>query len=170
MANEIYHKMAAALNSKFVEEEPLPKSKTALPAVTMPTDVALVEEKETVFEEQDFIKDEIHNTIDMLNDVMDILKSDLRQGSKYTGFDVFGNLAKAKISAISELGLYDKSIKAEERYEASENNEKTVTEQNITINMNGADMLDKILEYRNKQIMNSEVINTEVINEDEDVR
>ena len=159
MAYERFVKIANALNSTFVEEDSDTKllvneftsTEKCLPTVVEEkTNVpAIIEDKKNVFEEQDYVKEKLHKTIDMLDDVMSVLKRDLRQGSKASEFEAFGNLAKSTISAITELRTYDSIIKHEDQYD--ENVSKDATN-NVTINMNGADMLDRILEYRDKQV------------------
>jgi len=159
MANERFKKIANALNSSFVEED----SDTLLPVVaeTKVNLPAVVEEKKTVFDEQDYVKNKLHDTIDMLSEVMGTLKKDLRQGSKASEYESFSSLGKTVVSAINELRTYDTVVKHEENYDQNSMNETAQTS-NITINMNGADMLDRILEYRDKQVT---IIPTEISEE-----
>ncbi len=149
MANERFRKIANALNSSFVEED----SDSHLPVVaeTKPNLPAVVEEKKTVFDEQDYVKNKLHDTIDMMSEVMGTLKKDLRQGSKASEFEAFSSLGKTVVSAINELRTYDTVVKHEENYDQNAMGETAQTS-NITINMNGADMLDRILQYRDKQV------------------
>jgi len=157
MANERFKKIANALNSSFVEED----SETHLPVVaeTKVNLPAVVEEKKTVFDEQDYVKNKLHDTIDMMAEVMGTLKKDLRQGSKASEYEAFSSLGKTVVSAINELRTYDTVVKHEENYDQNSMGDTAQTANNITINMNGADMLDKILEYRDKQVT---VIPTEI--------
>lgn len=188
MANEIYNKMAKALNSEFIEEDAIEKLKqnvvtevVEVAKEVMPTTenlpatqpesnnevVPYEKPKGPVFTEQEFVKDELHDTINEVQDVMDILKSDLRQGSRASLFDAYSNLAKTKLSAINDLSSYDKDVKHEERFEdvdKDSSGETATAQQNITLNLNGADMLDKILEYKNRQVDQADA---EVVEEDD---
>jgi uncharacterized protein with HEPN domain len=185
MANEIYNKLANALNSSFIEEDSVPDTLNKhLPTKIVEETKEEVEEtlpapkeeanlpettKSTVFEEQQYVKDKLHETIDLFSEAMTSLNSDLRQGTPATKYEALSSMGKTLISALNELRSYDTIVKHEEQYESGGKTPADDQQTNVTINMNGADMLDKILEYKEKNITKStEVEIVDDINEEEE--
>ena len=163
MANEIFNKMASALNSSFIEEDKVDNKKLVPVDTNLPaTQDDKKEVSEEVFEEQSYLKESYHETIEGVSEVMETLKSDLRQGSKASLFEAYSNLAKTKLLATDSLKSFDKDIKHERRFEENDiENKNNNAPTNLTLNLNGADMLDKILEYRQKKIKTTEIIDEE---------
>ena len=168
MANEIYNKLANALNSSFVEEDALPdtlnkhlptnlveeEDKTPMVVDDKPNLPAPV--KKQVFDEQIYVKNKLHETVDLFSDVMKDIKEDLRQGTPATKYEALSSMGRTLISALNELRSYDTAIKHEEQYDEGSNDPSGQNDANVTINLNGADMLDKILEYRDNNIPQAE--------------
>ena len=151
--NEQFISIASALDAEFVEDTssgPMVEESTYDVATTTDALPSVSNEpvkNSQVFEEQEYIKKKLHASADMIEDVMGILKDDLRQGSKASQFEAFASLARTLNNSVNELSAYETKIKNEERFlnpDSEINNNTNTFNGDVTINMSGKDMLDML--------------------------
>jgi hypothetical protein len=166
---EQYEAMAEAFGADFESEDNMPESHKAKSKDEIQEELnqkiqndALVEENttelmkiekeevETVrIQDEQYIQNEYRMGIEMLNDVAEVLRGDLNQGSRASSFDAFSSLMRERREYINSLEtantkIYERNNKAE----GPEFN--AITGQNITNNMvfTSEDALDLILKAR----------------------
>lgn len=115
--------------------------------------LALIEKSKSIeFEDKKYIKNELCTLISNTMEVMDILKEDLRQGTKASSFEAYAKLSGAVKDQIQELRELNKNIadiKLSER-RIDLRNENPDIQQTITNNviMTGSEMMDILLNVR----------------------
>ncbi len=156
MGFEQYNKMASNFGSSFkpeddeiVEHEVTTRSLAEI----RETGLVPVQKKEgEVIHDQEYIKQELKVDIELLGDVTETLRMDLKQGSKATEFLAFASLMKERREHLREYKDINKDIAEIERGFTGDtpgNGNTTIT--NNTVVLSGNEAFDMILAARDKQ-------------------
>jgi hypothetical protein len=104
-SNPSFDKISDVLGSSFVGEEIVEDVKEILEEKK-----DLVESGGLTLDDAEFMKDKIQNSIKNLEDVLEILKKDLKIGTAPRYYEVYATMENAKMNSIKELREMNKII------------------------------------------------------------
>jgi len=166
MAYEQYNQMASNFGSSFQPEdgelsvEEAEVTTRSLTEIREGDDLIPVKNEEDLIKDQKYIQTELKVDIELLGDVTETLRGDLKQGSKPSQFDSFTSLMKERrehLKAYKELNM---DIAKLEHDIGNNDGDETSTGPNITNNtvvFTGNEAFDMILAARDGLDPNKEV-------------
>ena len=167
MDNSQYNKMAEAFGADYEQEENMMDA--GVPVRTrddIKTEISLSNTDmlpavvENVIEDQAYIKQEIKIGVEMLGDVAETLRGDLKQGSRASSFEAFASIMKERREYINSLEQVNSNVY--DRNNANTNPSDGSSIGSITNNnlvMTSDDMLELILTAKNGLDSSKEVHN-----------
>ena len=164
MDYEQYNQMASNFNSSFQPEEGEMSIEEAevttrsLTEIREGEDLIPVKNNEDLIKDQEYIQTELKVDIELLGDVTETLRGDLKQGSKPSQFDSFTNLMKERrehLKAYKEINM--DIAKLENDIGDGDSNEGGTTITNNTLVLQGNEAFDMILAARDGLDPNKEV-------------
>jgi hypothetical protein len=159
-----YNKMAEVFGSTFEPDEtPLSEESEAVEIRTrddikqeliqtsnkneLSTDVVYSNDE---IEDQDYIQHELRVGIEMLGDVADVLRSDLKQGSRASSFEAFSSIMRERrdhINTLKDVNTEKFERKNKDLSPSGTNDGTNITNNNLILTSN--DALDLILQAKN---------------------
>lgn len=155
MENQIkpFEKLSDAFNTEFDNPE-LNKEMKQLEVQKNKID-KIFNSDEWTLEDKQYLQNEIKNTIDSIQSVMDILKNDIKLSTPPRAHEVYATLAKTKLEAIKELRELNKNITdlqiTKNKIEGKKESTNNIQVNNY--NLNSTDMLKLAKEaIKNSQV------------------
>lgn len=118
--------------------------------------VAVMDKDEWSINDKIYMESEIKETICGLDDVMRLLRDDIKIGTKPRTHEVYASLAKIKIDAIKELRELNKNVvemKLVKAKAAGTSSNKNIMVNNY--NMNSNDLLDMVIKAKKNNSLNN---------------